>query len=265
MKFGKDFFCQFVTMYYLYKMKAIIIDDEQNARNLLRSFCEKYFPTLEIVGEAEGVSDAVLLIQRENPQLLLLDIQLKDGNGFEIFDHFKNPTFQVVFCTAYDEFALKAFKYNALDYILKPIDPTDFQNAVQKAMQPKSQQDLLVQMSQLLQTVKTRTTDRLTLPTSDGLMVIKMANIIRIESDGNYATLFLNTKEKIMVIKSLREFEELLPEQQFVRTHQSHIANLEYVKRVSKEDGGYLVMENGDKVLISRRKKEEVIDLIENY
>lgn len=241
-------------------LKTIIIDDEEDARVTLRSFVQSYCPNLEIVEEAEGVADGYRKILGHNPDLVFLDIQMEDGTGFDLLEKIRQPGFQVIFTTAFDEYAIKAFKFSAIDYLLKPIDPDELIEAVSKAQ--KESGNAGERISNLMDTHKTKDFDRITLSSQEGLTVVKLDNIQRLESDSNYTHFFLRSGEKITVPKSLKEYETILPEQRFFRTHQSHIINLDYVKKFVREDGGYVLMDDGAEILVARRRKEEFINVL---
>lgn len=239
-------------------IKTFIVDDEDDARSTLRSFLTSYCPQVEIIGEADGVIDAYRKVMASNPDLVLLDIQMDDGTGFDFLEKIRNPKFSVIFTTAYDEYAIKAFKYSAIDYLLKPIDPDELIEAIGKIEVGGQSQQII----ELVEQKKTGTFDRITLSSHDGITIVKLKNIGRLESDSNYTHFFLTTGEKITVPKSLIEYEKILPESQFFRTHQSHIVNLDYVKKYVKEDGGYILMEDGSEVLVARRRKEDFLGRI---
>lgn len=243
-------------------IRTLIIDDEPDARTLIITLLKKYFPQILILGEATSKMEAIEKIGLLKPDFVFLDIHLGDGSGFDILDNFKYNYFKVIFTTAYDSFAIKAFRYNALDYLLKPISIEEFKSAVNKIISTDDQSVFISKMGSLMDQITTKNINRITINTQDGLTIVKLNDIIRIEADGNYSTIFLSSKEKILASKSLKEFEELLPESGFCRTHQSHIVGLNFVKKMIKDDGGYLLMENGEKVIISRRKKDEVLQII---
>ena len=240
-------------------IRTVIIDDEEDARSTLRAFIKQYCPQAEVVGEADGVQEGYRKILGEDPDLVLLDIQMEDGTGFDLLEKIRSPHFQVIFTTAFDEFAIKAFKYSAIDYLLKPIDPDELIEAVSKAKHTNTPTE---QIEHMLDYRKTGATDRLTLSSQEGITVVKMANILRLESESNYTNFHLVSGERILVPKSMKEFENLLPKATFFRTHQSHIINLEYVKKFVKEDGGYILMSDGTEVLVARRRKDEFLSFL---
>ncbi|MCH2199509.1 MAG: LytTR family DNA-binding domain-containing protein [Flavobacteriales bacterium] len=241
-------------------IKTIIVDDEEDARGTLRAFLRMYCPSVELIDEASGVQDGYRKIMAGEPDLVLLDIQMEDGTGFDLLEKVRNPKFQVIFCTAFDEFAIKAFKYSAIDYLLKPIDPDELIESVSKVK--NSQESGEQRIDNLLEFKKSGKSDRITLSSQEGFTVVKLENIIRLESDSNYTNFFLTTGERILVPKSMKEFEGILPDEQFFRTHQSHIVNMEHVKKYMKEDGGYILMDDGSEVLVARRRKEEFLSFL---
>lgn len=244
-------------------IKAIIIDDEEDARNMLRLMLKKY-SSIEIIGEAASVNEGVKLIEASDPMLVFLDIELTDGTGFDLLNHFSEAKFQIVFITAYDEFAIKAFKYNAIDYLLKPIIPLELEKVIQKVQ--KGVQPIWVkQVDALLSTVKERNIEKILLGTSEGLNVVKLSEIIHIEAEGSYCKIFLINKERLVVSKNMKELETLLDAKTFFRTHQSHIVNLNFVKKILKEDGGLILLQDNSTIPISRRKKEDFLEHLMSF
>lgn len=238
----------------------MIIDDEEDARVTLRSFVKSFCPQLEIVGEAEGVADGYRNILSLDPDLIFLDIQMEDGTGFDLLEKIRDASFSVIFTTAFDEYAIKAFKFSAIDYLLKPIDPDELIEAVSKANKERKQAGQ--RLANLMDNHRSQEFDRITLSSQEGLTVVKLDNVQRLESDSNYTHFFLRSGEKITVPKSLKEYEGILPEKRFFRTHQSHIINLDYVKKFVREDGGYVLMDDGTEILVARRRKEEFINVL---
>ncbi|NNE54550.1 MAG: response regulator transcription factor, partial [Flavobacteriales bacterium] len=220
-------------------LRAIIVDDEEDARGTLRAFISQFCKQVEIVEEADGVNDGYRKILNNDPDLVFLDIQMEDGTGFDLLQKIRNPQFNVIFCTAFDEYAIKAFKYSAIDYLLKPIDPDELIEAVSKVK--KNDDSASARIESLVENAEKKEMDRITLSSQEGLTFVKLENIMRLESDSNYTHFFLKTGEKITVPKSLKEFENLLPTSRFFRTHQSHLVNLAYVKKYMREDGGYVL------------------------
>ena len=241
-------------------MKRIaLVDDEADARQLLRSMISSLCPDVEVCGEADSVESAYVLIRQTQPHVVLLDISLEDENGFDLLDKFPHPTFQVIFTTAHDEFALKAFRYHALDYLLKPINPVELAQAIDRVKQeviPNFQ----AKISNLLESTRNKQLNKITLNSQEGMVFLRLDQIIRIESEGSYSTFYLLNQERHVVSRPMREFEELLPKDLFFKLHQSHLINLAFVKKILREEGGYALMEEGCKVPIARRRKDEFLE-----
>ncbi len=244
-------------------LTLVIIDDEQDARSTLTLFLTQYCPDIEIAGEAADVSSGVALIRSLNPNIVLLDIHLKAANGFDLLNKFTNPSFRVIFITAFDSYALKAFQYCALDYVLKPIDPNRLINAIDKAKESIQKEISFQQQIESLQNInRTKTFEKIALPSSEGIIFISLMDIIYLKSDTSYTTFYTCKNEKVVVSKSLKDFENILPDDVFFRTHQSYILNIHFIKKVLKEDGGYALLESGEKIPISRRKKEGFLNML---
>ena len=241
---------------------VIIVDDEPGARAIIKRFLVEHFPEIVVVGEASGITEALSLIKVHSIDLLFLDIEMKDGTGFELLDRIPELSFNVIFTTAHDEFAVKAFRYNAIDYLLKPIDPDEFVQAVEKAMIHDSSDILQRRFAQLLKTTKEKSFERITLATSNGHVFAKTQDITRLETYGNYSFVYLADGDRLLVSRNLKEFEEMLPEPDFFRIHQSHIVNTLFVKKVIKDDGDHVVMTDGVKIPVSRRRKEEFMNAV---
>lgn len=244
-------------------MKTLIIDDEQSARTTLKTFLTQYCPALEIVGEADGIQTGRASIANNQPDLLFLDISMQDGTGFDLLSQIPNPSFHVVFITAHDEYAIKAFEYNAIDYLLKPLHPDQLVRVVKKAKAHSDQQGISQQLTQLLQQIKAPTeAKRISLATQEGMLVLDFDEIGHLQSDGSYTSVYFGNCEKVMVSKLIKDFEQILPNQSFFRIHQSHIINIHYIRKILKEDGGMVLLKNGKKVPIARRKKEGLQQLL---
>ncbi len=241
-------------------LKAIIIEDETHARSGLKKMINILEPSITIVGESGCVNEAIELINKENPTLIFMDIQLEDGTSFEILKHLEHLNFKIIFTTAYDEFALKAFKYSVIDYLLKPIDPLELKEAIKKALsniKVKEQQDDLLRV--LKANLETNN-QKIVLKTSEQQHIVSVKDIIRLEANGAY-TLFVTRTEKILISKNIKHYQEIL-EDNFIRCHQSHLVNLEHVLRLCKNN--LLMMSNNDFVAISVRKKKSIIKAINN-
>jgi two-component system LytT family response regulator len=244
-------------------ISAIVIDDESKGRLALREKLSAYCPQITVLAEATNGQEALILIQQHKPQLIFLDIEMPRMNGFEMLNELPEKNFHIIFTTAYDQYAIKAIKYAAFDYLLKPIDIEELRTAISKIdtrenSETKKQVELL---SQNMQQPK-KQLSKLAIPTLDGLLFYNISDIIHLEANSNYTNIYLINKIKITASKTLKEFEELLPEDIFFRTHHSHLINLNYIKRYIKGDGGQIELQNGSVVDVSRRKKEEFLKAI---
>jgi len=241
-------------------LKAIIIDDSIEARKALVTEIEDCCPEIELIGQAEGVVSGAKLIRSVNPDLIFLDIQMNDGSGFDLLELIGTINFKVIFTTASDEYAVKAFKYSAVDYLLKPIDPDELVSAVKKAERGNQKENL----SLLMENAKhiNKPVRKLALNTLDKLHIVNISDIVRCESDVNYTQFFFSNGNKLLVTKTLKDFEDLLSEHQFIRVHQSHLVNVNYIKEFVKGDGGYLVMTDKTSVPVSTRKRNVVVEML---
>jgi two-component system LytT family response regulator len=238
-----------------------LIDDEPAARQALRTLLSKLCPDVEVVGEADGVASGVKLIRQTNPHAVLLDISMEDGSGFDLLDLFPSLPFKVIFTTASDEFALKAFRYNALDYLLKPVAPKELLAALDR-IGGESLEINSLKVRNALEDTRRERLERIALTSQEGLVFLHLDQIIHLESDGNYTTFYMVGKERHVVARPMRAFEELLPPAAFFRIHQSHMVHRRFVKKVLKEDGGYALMEDGSKLPLARRRKEEFFEWV---
>lgn len=241
-------------------LKAVIIDDIDLARQTLKKDLLLYCPDVEVIGEAEGVVSGVKLLRSIKPDVLFLDIQLKDGVGFDLLEILPDVSFKIIFTTASDAYAIKAFRHAAVDYLLKPIDPDELMSAIEKLKSGFSQQ---AQVSVLMENNRSKTTSKIALHTQDKIHVVDISDIIRCEANVNYTEFHFINSKKILVTKTLKDFEEMLKENGFYRVHQSHLINTKYIKEFVKTDGGYLIMSDGNSVPVSTRKRSEVLSLIE--
>jgi two-component system, LytTR family, response regulator len=241
---------------------AIIVEDMPQAMQLLESDLTNHCKDIEIIGKASSIVAAAKLLQKQEPDILFLDISLADGNGFDLLEIFPKLTSKVIFITASDEHAIKAFRFSAIDYLLKPIDVSLLVEAVDKVKVLKS--NMGKSMDLLKETIKSpnKLPTKITLSTQDKISIYAIADIIRCESDGNNTRFFMNNNEKLYVTKTLKNFDDMLQEHNFIRVHQSHLINLDYLQEFSKKEGGFLKMKNGDEVPVSSRKKSEILEIL---
>lgn len=235
--------------------RAIIIDDEQESRDSVAYILNNFCDNIEIIAEAENVKQGVKEIRNNLPDVIFLDIDMPDGTGFDLLEQFPEPEFQVIFVTAFDQYALTAIKFSALDYVLKPVNPKHLIDAVKKLKTNKADYDTISkQISTLFN--NRNGFERITLSTLEGFRFVQLNDIVRCEADGNYTHFYLNTGEKILVTKTLKEFDETLSELNFVRVHKSHLIHLKYIDRYLKGEGGTIIMTDGTQIEVSRRRKE---------
>ena len=242
-------------------IKAIIIDDEQDCRDAIINILNKYCSNISIAGQAGNVHDGLALIRAKEPDVVLLDIQMPDGTGFDLLEKVSKVDFQVIFVTAYDQFALTAFKFSALDYILKPIDPQELIKAAEKIrLAPPGFDELTQKMNILLR--NKNGLERITLPTLEGLSFVDVKDIIRCEAAGNYTWFYIDSGKKTLITRTLKDYDELLTPLGFFRVHHSHLVSLKYIDRYIKGDGGLVIMTDGAKVDVSRRRKDEFLKMM---
>lgn len=243
-------------------IRAIIIDDERIGRETLQSLLKQYCPNVSVVAQADSVDGGRRAIATHDPDLVFLDIEMPFGNGFELLDGIADARFEVIFTTAYDQYAIRAIRTAALDYLLKPIDRDELVSAVEKAEKKTGgARSLNLNLEVLLENLKHATSEhsKIALPTDDGLTLVGVNDIIRCEADGNYTRFFLQNREQLIVSKTLKDFETLLGEMNFLRVHHSHLVNIDHVKKYVRGEGGVVIMSDTAAVPVSRRKKEELI------
>lgn len=245
-------------------IKTILIEDEVHSINSLRSDIKTYCPDIFIQGESTSVKEAVKMIDSLEPELIFLDINLGDGTGFDILQKVSFKNFKVIFVTAYDQYALKAFQISAIDFLLKPILPADLKNAVAKFNHYNSSQNFAEQLRVLQQGLHSLQSNekKIVLREQDYIHFVKTGDIIRCESEGPYTHFHLSNGKKLTISKNLKEYEELLGDFGFVRVHHSHLVNFSKVVRLEKTDGGSLVMENNDHIPIAQRKKDQIMEML---
>lgn len=241
-------------------LRAVLIDDMATARQTLRQELDTYCPEIKIVGEADGVVAGAKMLRDQQPDVVFLDIQMQDGSGFDLLEVMGETPFRVIFTTAHDGFAIKAFRFSAIDYLLKPVDPDQLREAVAKVQEVSHTQPENVQA--LLGNVHERQNSRLALHTMDKIHVVHIRDIIRCESSANYTIFHFADKRQLLVTKTLKEFDNLLSSHGFLRVHQSHLVNVEYIKEFVKADGGFLRMREGSEVPVSSRKRSQVMQML---
>ncbi len=246
-------------------INAVIIDDEKNALEVLSSLLKNYCPSVEISAKCKGGEEGIEAIKAFKPDLVFLDIEMPRVNGFDVLNQTRDYDYKVVFTTAYDQFAIKAFKYSAIDYLLKPIDIEELKSAVLK-VNADSKDERNSKLEALLNqlNVNINSIGSIAIPIGTGYEMIRFDNIVRCESDSNYTVIYLHDGRKITLAKTLKEVEISLNKMPFYRIHHSHIINLNYIKKMFKNEGGYVVMQDGASINISRSKKDEFWERIIN-
>jgi len=245
-------------------IRGIIVEDEKHSRETLRGMLERYCKNVEIVAEADTYRGGLQVINEFNPDVVFLDIQMPDGSGFKLLEEVDEIKFEIIFTTAFDQFAIKAIKYSALDYLMKPIDPEELVKALKKVESKMSKQEVNQNIQVLLDNIKSKDADpqKIVLSTSEKIHIIETDQILRCESDNYYTNFFLLDGKKILVSKTLKENEELLGGHNFIRPHKSHLVNVKYIKGFLRNDGGYIEMNDGSRIPVSRRKREKIIEII---
>jgi Response regulator of the LytR/AlgR family len=246
--------------------RILIVDDEQAASNILKMLIEKHVPAIKEIKTCNSPEEALEIIQEWQPDLLMLDIEMPNMNGFDLLNRVGNSDFDVVFTTAYDKYAIKAIRFSALDYLLKPVDIAELQNAINKHIikkfQPRQEQQKLV--SNLINNLqqKDQTGFKLALSTTEGVFFFIPSEIIRLEGESNYTRFYFANQKPMLVSRTLKEYEDILAEHDFIRAHKSHLVNKKFVKYLDKE--GLLWLTDGSHIIVSRRKKEEVLKELSN-
>ncbi|MBB6111555.1 two component transcriptional regulator, LytTR family [Mucilaginibacter lappiensis] len=241
-------------------IRSIIIDDEPNNIENLQLIVATHSTDVVILTTASKAAEGIKAIQDHQPDLVFLDIQMPGQSGFDLLRALPEIKFEVIFITAYDKYGIQAIKFSALDYLLKPIDIAEFKLAIAKAKQKISHRQQNHSIENLLQYIKAgqKEIPKITLPTLTGIMYVKITDIVRCEASNNYTTFYLQNGEQVLVCKTLKDFADILKPHQFVRTHQSHLVNQQYVKSYLREDGGTLLLNDQTKVPISRQNRELV-------
>lgn len=246
-------------------MKALIVDNEAHLRSGIQQLLTEFCPSVTVIETAEGVQTGLQKIRSFQPDILLLDVEMDDGTGFELMKQVQNPSFQLIFITAHNQYAIEAFRFSAIDYLLKPLDPEALQASVlraEKNMQSKTlQQQVQVLLQQL--TGLNQHEKKIVLKDIDNTYFIKVTDILYCEAEGTYTKFFITGNKSILVSKNLKEYESVLEPLGFVRTHHSFLVNPGKIKVFDKRDGGMLILEEGLSVPVSQRKKDYVMQLLE--
>lgn len=242
-------------------IKTVLVDDETDSIKVLQRLLSAYCPEVVVVGKADGVETALHVIQTTKPDIVILDIEMTHGNAFDLLNQLQPIDFQVIFVTAFDNYAIRAFKYSAVDYLLKPVDIDDLRGAVERASRKVQGRSFIDQMETLLYNVETfqLTQQKMAVPTLTGLVFIPIKDIMRFEAKGSYTSIYLTNTDEIVATRNIKEYEDLLPDSIFCRVHNSHIINLHKIQKYHKGRGGYIIMEDGSNIEVASRRREEFL------
>lgn len=242
-------------------LSAVIVDDESNNRASLKKMCEKYVENLVIEGAADSVAMAKAIIDRADPDIVFLDIRMPTEDGFELLKKYQEVPFDVIFTTAYDQYAIKAFRFSAIDYLLKPISIPELQEAVEKVRKKKldNLKSPITPIDALKENLSTGTFDKIALPTAEGFTFVKRDDIVRCEASGNYTIFYLIDGTKYVITKTLKHYDEMLSEYGFFRVHKSHLVHLKYVEKFIRGKQGYVQLIGGKNIEVSTRKRDELL------
>jgi two-component system, LytTR family, response regulator len=242
-------------------IRTVIIDDEPNNIEALKQLLLKYCPLVELTGVAENIRTGQALILHTQPDLVFLDIEMPYGNAFELLNSLSPVNFEIIFVTAFDNYAINAIKYSALDYLLKPVNIKELQSAVQKAADRIKTKNITRKIDTLLYNLKVNkpALQKVALPTLEGLVFVNINELVWLEARGSYTFVYMQDQQKIMVSRTLKEFEDILPAENFSRVHQSYIINHFFIKKYNRGRGGTIEMEDGTTIEVSMRKKDEFL------
>ncbi|MEP4534235.1 MAG: LytTR family DNA-binding domain-containing protein [Cyclobacteriaceae bacterium] len=245
-------------------MRIVLIDDDDIVKDNLKTLLSIYAPDAEVIGEADGVKSGIACIRQYKPDLVLLDVEMGDGTGFDLLAMYGKLDFKVIFITGHDAYAIKAIKFSAIDYLLKPVDPELLSNALTRARQAIDANEQNLKVSTLFQNQETPLLDqKIVLKDAETVYLVAIKDIIRCESQANYTWFFLADGRKIIVSKTLKEFDSLFESKYFFRAHQSHLINLLHFDRYEKKDGGIVHMKDGSELPVAVRKKDSLMSALE--
>jgi len=248
-------------------IKAIIIDDIELTHKIIKKIISDYYSDIDIVDTAFNVNDGIKIIDKNTPDIVFLDINLPDGTGFDILKKINNRNFKLIFVTAHQEHAINAIKFSAIDFLLKPLDEDDVVAAIKSAITKIKKDDEQLKIETFINNYKNLNNkdQKIVLKTQDNIYVIKVSDIIRCESDGNYTIFYINNQQKILISKTLKEYEKLLKDYNFIRIHKSHLINIDAIERFEKRDTGIVYMSDGSKISVSHRKKDILLNALNNF
>ncbi|MCD6347517.1 MAG: response regulator transcription factor [Bacteroidales bacterium] len=241
------------------QIETVIVEDELKSLHTLQGLLERYCPEIHITGTARSVKEGLIVIPEKRPELIFMDIAMPDGDAFDLLNNLDKVNFETIFITAYNEFALKAFNFSALHYLLKPVNQDDLKDAVHRYLRIRGNLQINERMQILNQSLQNNYA-KISLPTNEGLIILEVDKIIRIEASSNYCQFFLNDKKTIIVSKPLSHFEKTLEEVNFIRVHNTHMINLMYVQKYNKGRGGSIILKDGTQISVSASRKKDFLD-----
>ena len=242
-------------------LRSILIDDEPQNAIILKKDLEMHCPAVDVIAVCHSAKEGIMTIKKERPDLVFLDIEMPYGNAFELLNNLSPVNFEIIFVTAFDNYAINAIKYSALDYLLKPVNIKELQSAVQKAAERIKTKNITRKIDTLLYNLKVSkpVLQKVALPTLEGLVFVNINDLVWLEARGSYTFVYMQDQQKIMVSRTLKEFEDILPTENFSRVHQSYIINHFFIKKYNRGRGGTIEMEDGTTIEVSMRKKDEFL------
>jgi len=244
-------------------IKAVLIDDDKITLEIFERMLNDIYQGIEVIGKARSAKEGAALIKRKKPDLVFLDIEMPGGNGFSMLEEFDDIDFEVVFVTSHDEYAIKAIKFSALDYIVKPVKKDELNSTIKRFLKNKNKDSAYLRHEVLKDSLNNELPlSHIVLPSAKEYKIVRSDDLYRCESDSYYTNVFLKNGEKVIVSKTLKEFEQMLTDDGFVRVHNSHLVNINYVNSFNRNDGGFVMMKDGTKIPVSRRKRENLLTIL---
>lgn len=243
-------------------LRTLIVDDEEAGRKTLQNLLQEYCPEVQVLGQAQSVAEAIAQIEALQPELVLLDVELRPGSGFDVLKHFHPAPFQVIFCTAFDHYAIRAFEFAAVHYLRKPVDILDLQEAVRRCRKPSS--DISEQIGLLINGFRKREIGKVALPTMEGFSFVEVEQIVNLVGEGSYTRFFLLSGEDLLVSRRIGHYEDLFAQDLFFRVHQSHLINLRHITRFVNTKNGRVALSHGREVPVARNRKKDLLDQLRN-
>jgi two-component system LytT family response regulator len=260
----QSYYLSSYTILNSFMLKVLIADDEENVREALAQIITSYGSAIEIVAASDGVESTVKAIHQHKPDVILLDIQMKDGTGFDVLKHFPFPQFKIIFITAYQEYAVQAFRFSALDYLLKPVDPDLLIETLKKTADIIDREKISLKIDSFLYNMNSlsKGAKKVILKTSENIHVVNMQDIMYCEAERSYTNFYMNDATRILVSSTLGHYEEIFEGYGFLRIHQSYLLNINYIKRYRKGDGGNVILTNSTSLPVATRKKDQLLQLL---